>query len=75
MTRIFLTVGFSVSTVDSPVVITVIVYSAFAIEEKTVFAGFNSECSIGAEEEQIAGFRMGVGLDSVLFRTGWGVSD
>lgn len=56
-------------------VIAVVVNGAFAVKEESVLALFHGQGAVGAQEEQVAGLGMGVGLYSVLFRAAGGVLD
>jgi len=49
-----LTVGFTCTTVDSPVVVAMVEDVAFAVEKKTVFAPFVGQGPIYTEKELVA---------------------
>lgn len=55
-------------------VVAVVVNRPLSVEKQSILAGLHRQGSVGAQEEQVAGLRVGVRLDSVLFRAGWGVS-
>lgn len=54
------------ATVYSPVVVAVVVDSAFPVIEKTVLALLQGESAVGAEVEVVAGFWVSVRLDAML---------
>lgn len=59
------------STFDSPVVVAVVVNSAFTIEKKTIFTGFQSQASICTKEELVAVLGVSISLDTFWLRTCW----
>lgn len=63
----FLTIKFTLSTLDRPIVVAVIVNSAFSIEQQSVFACLQRQCTIGAQEELIAMFWMSISLNAFWF--------
>lgn len=66
---------FTFSTLNSPVVVAMVMGSALSVEEKTILALFHSQGAVGAQEEQVTGLWMGVSLYSMLFGASWGILD
>lgn len=62
---------FAVATVDGPVVVAMVVDSAFAIKQQTIFARFQCQGSICAEEKLVTMVGMQIGLFTVWFWTLW----
>lgn len=60
---------FARTAIDGPVVVAMVVDSTLSIEQQTIFARFQRQCSIRAEEELVTVVGMQVGLLSVWFRT------
>lgn len=58
---------------NSPVVVAVVVDVPFSAEKQSILTLFDSQGSVGAQKEQVAGLWMGVGLYSMLLWTAGGV--
>jgi hypothetical protein len=69
--KLLLTVDFAVSAVNRPVVVAVVVHSAFSVEQQTIFARFQCQSSVRAEEELIAMIWMFVGVFAMRIRARW----
>lgn len=57
-----LTIVFTFAALNRPIVIAVVVNSAFAIEQQSVFTSFQCQRAVRAKEELIAVFWMSVSL-------------
>lgn len=63
-----LTIVFANATVNGPIVIAVVVNGTFAIEQQTIFACFQRQRSICAQEELITIIGVSVSLFAIRFR-------
>lgn len=61
-----LTISFAFSTVNSPVVVAVVVDSTLAIKEKAIFAEFLSQGAVGTLVEGIAAIWVRIQLESLF---------
>lgn len=57
-----LTVSLPLPAINSPVVVAVVVYGTFAIEQQSILAHFDSQSAVRAQEELVAELRMRVRL-------------
>lgn len=64
---------FALAAIDRPVVVAVIVNGTFAVEQQSVFARFQRQRAVGAQEELVAELGVAVRLDAVLFGAFGGV--
>lgn len=63
-----LTVGFTFATVNSPVVVAVVMDVTLAVEEETIFTVFLSQGSVCTLVEGIAACGMGIHLEAFFLR-------
>lgn len=59
-----LTISFTLPTVNSPVVVAVVMDSTLAVEEEAILAVFLSQGTVNTQVEGIAVVRVGIRLDS-----------
>lgn len=57
------------TAIDGPIVVAVVMDGTLAVKQQTIFARFQRQCSVRAEEELVTVVGMQVGLLSVRFRT------
>lgn len=60
--NLILTIEFSCSTINGPVIVAVVVCISLSIEQQTIFASFQCQCAICAQEELVTVVWVCVGL-------------
>ena len=70
VTNLWLTFVNTFAAIGSPVVVAIIVYGSFTVEEKAISAGFQCQRSVSAFVILVTVFRVGIKLKAFRFWTG-----